>query len=166
MNLLQYYFCFMFWVFGRKAHRILVPQSGIKPSTGRWGLTQWTVREIPFVFTEMQLVDNVVVVSGVQQCDSEYVFCFLHSLPLQVITRYSVELELCCEWESPIPEPSNFPKCVLQAGFKNAMLTTRADGRQRELHASWASYVPDTDHSRFCGCWAMPPGAANNLHYT
>ena len=79
------------------------------PGTGRWSLTQWTVREVPFIFTEMQLVDNVVLVSGVQQRDSEYVFCFLHSLPLQVITRYSVELELCFEWESPIQEPSNFP---------------------------------------------------------
>ena len=31
LNLLQYYFCLMFWAFGPKACRILAPQPGIKP---------------------------------------------------------------------------------------------------------------------------------------
>lgn len=55
---------------------------------------------------------------------------------------------------------------VLQAGLKNAVLTMRVGGRQREPQASWASYVPDTDQPCLCGCWAMPPWAGNSLHYT
>ena len=31
LNLLQYYFCLMFWAFGPEACRILAPQPGIKP---------------------------------------------------------------------------------------------------------------------------------------
>ena len=32
MNLLQYYFCFVFWFFGHEAHGILAPRPGIEPT--------------------------------------------------------------------------------------------------------------------------------------
>ena len=31
LNLLQYYFCFMFWYFGHEVYAILVPRPGIDP---------------------------------------------------------------------------------------------------------------------------------------
>ena len=33
LNLLQYRFCFMFWLFGREACGILAPQPGIEPAS-------------------------------------------------------------------------------------------------------------------------------------
>ena len=32
LNLLQYYFCFMFWFFGHEAYGILTPQPGMEPT--------------------------------------------------------------------------------------------------------------------------------------
>ena len=49
LNLLQYCFCFMFWLLGREACRILVPSPGIEPASpcmGRWSLNHWTAREV------------------------------------------------------------------------------------------------------------------------
>ena len=49
LNLLQYYFCFMFlWNSGHKACGILVPGPWIKPERlciKRWHLNHWTTRE-------------------------------------------------------------------------------------------------------------------------
>ena len=50
LNLLQYCFCSMFWLWCHEACEILTPQNrdpACTPCTGRWGLNHWTAREVP-----------------------------------------------------------------------------------------------------------------------
>ena len=49
LNLLQYCFCFMLWVFGCQACGILAPlrRTEVTPCTERWSLNHWTSREVP-----------------------------------------------------------------------------------------------------------------------
>ena len=48
LNLLQYYFCFMFWFFGLNAYGILVPHQGWNPHFlhRKFSLNHWS-REVP-----------------------------------------------------------------------------------------------------------------------
>ena len=48
LNLLQYFFCFMFWFFGYEACGIFTPQPRIEPAppTLGGGLNHWTTREV------------------------------------------------------------------------------------------------------------------------
>ena len=60
LNLLQYCFCFMFWLFGHKAGGILGPQWEIElsPSAiGRRSLNNWTAKEVP---TFMLLLPHII----------------------------------------------------------------------------------------------------------
>ena len=49
LNLLQYRFSFMIWLFGHKAYGILVPQPGMEPALpdGKAKSQQWMAREVP-----------------------------------------------------------------------------------------------------------------------
>ena len=51
IEFVQYYFCFMFYFFGCKAHGILFPWPGIKqtctPCIERWSPNLWTTRQVP-----------------------------------------------------------------------------------------------------------------------
>ena len=44
LKLLQYCFCFVFWIFGHEACGILAPHI---LCIGRWSLSHWTTREVP-----------------------------------------------------------------------------------------------------------------------
>ena len=62
LNLLQYCFCFMFWIFGQEACGILVPQPGIKPAhpcSERQSLNHWTIREVPLLLTHCNLLQTL-----------------------------------------------------------------------------------------------------------
>ena len=67
LNLLQYYFNFMFWFFGREACGILTPWSGIKPTppcNGRWSLNHWTTREVPWNILLIPILFPSIKTSG------------------------------------------------------------------------------------------------------
>ena len=60
LNLLQYWFSFMFWFFDPKACGIL-PSSPTRDQThtlciGRWSLNHWTVREVPNLLFKTQFI--------------------------------------------------------------------------------------------------------------
>ena len=49
LNLLQYSFCSIFWLWGHEACEILTPQNrdpACTPCTRRWGLNHWTARKV------------------------------------------------------------------------------------------------------------------------
>ena len=51
LNLLQYCFGFMIWLFGREAYGILASKTGIEsvsPCIGKHSLNPWTTRKSPY----------------------------------------------------------------------------------------------------------------------
>ena len=66
LNLLQYYFCFMFCFFGHKACGFLAPQSGIQPVPPvleARSLNHWTARKVPdtYILFEEHSVSTITV---------------------------------------------------------------------------------------------------------
>ena len=81
LNLLQYFFYFMFWFFGHGACGILAPLPGIEPTlscTGGWGLNPWIAREVRLWFlNSFSYYSQYNLISK----DTLFyvVYCFLHT---------------------------------------------------------------------------------------